>query len=544
VLTEAVSGVVGIADVLGGMGALLALLALYWPLWAMPLGVAGATLLGLFSKESALVCVPLVPYAALVLAPLTHSKRPLRVARAAAALAATVLAFVAYVEFRKRVFPAPIDEALRHGPPPGSGFGRRAAHAFLVWFHQPSLPRDPLNNPLIHADLPHRIAGALRVYWRGLTQVAAPITLSGDYSSPQEPVPAEVVFPESVLGGLALALPPLVSVGLWVRTLFGRRAVAPPPPAEGEVSAGGYRDAAGVPSPRPGPPPDFRRRFGPASVVAVGLMWLTISYFPHSNIPALLPTVRAERFWYFPAIGSSMVLAAFFAWLYRRTRSVLDGAPAVGLAALFFTFQGGKAYEHSTHYRDDLTFWTAARAAVPNSAKAHLNYSVMWGARGRLDIRLESNRRALELAPEWPMAHVYLGDTLCRMHRPLEAWPHYAQGFKMAQNDPNLLALGLQCLWDESVPPPEQKPEPKPEPPRPEPGPKPEPTHPEPGQKPEPPPPLRALHRYEDELRQMADERPGSWLAYLVHDILANGEKNNGVDPKYRPRGYNEGPKE
>lgn len=531
VLTEAVSGVVGIADVLGGMGALLALLALFWPLWAMPLGVAGATLLGLFSKESALVCVPLVPYAALVLAPLTHPKRPLRLARAAAAFAAAALAFVAYVEFRRRVFPAPLDEALRHVPPPDASFGRRAMHGFLVWFHQPSLPRDPLNNPLIHADMPHRVAGALRVYWRGLTQIAVPLTLSGDYSSPQEPVPAEVVFPESVLGAAAMVLPPLVSLGIWVRTLFARRAIAapPPPPPEGEIS-GGYRDLAAAPSPRTNPPSDFRRRFGSVSIVAVGLMWVAVSYFPHSNIPALLPTVRAERFWYFPAIGSSMVLAAFFAWLYHRTRPVLDGAPAVGLAALFFTFQGGKAYEHSTHYRDDLTFWTAARAAVPNSAKAHLNYSVMWGARGRLDIRLESNRRALELAPEWPMAHVYLGDTLCRMHRPLEAWPHYAQGFKMAQNDPNLLALGLQCLWDESVPAPEQHPDPT--------------VKPEPGTKPEPPASVRALLRYEDELRQMADERPGSWLAYLVHDVLSNGEKNNGVDPKYRPRGYNEGPKD
>ncbi|HEU4535872.1 MAG TPA: tetratricopeptide repeat protein, partial [Polyangiaceae bacterium] len=266
------------------------------------------------------------------------------------------------------------------------------------------------------------------------------------------------------------------------------------------------------------------QRFAGSLLMALGLMWLVVSYFPHSNIPALLPTVRAERFWYFPAIGTTMALAVGFAWLYRRTRGVLDGAPAVGLVALFFTFQSGKAYEHSTHYRDDLTFWTAARAAVPNSAKAHLNYSVMWGARNRLDIRLEANRRALELAPEWPMAHVYLGDTLCRMHRPLEAWPYYAQGFKMAQNDPNLLSLGIQCLWDETVPAPPD--------PRAEPGPK------------DPPARQRAFLRFEDELRQMADERPGSWLAYLVHDTVSNGEKNNGVDPKYRPRGYNEGPKD
>jgi hypothetical protein len=519
VLTEAVSGVVGIADVLGGMGALLALLALWLPLGAMPLGVAGATLLGLFSKESALVCVPLVPYAALLLAPLTHPRRPRRVARSLAALAATALAFVAYVEFRKRAFPAPLDEALKQALPPGAALGRRAMRAFMVWFHQPSLPKDPLNNPLIHADFPHRVAGALRVYWRGLTQIVVPHTLSGDYSSPQEPVPARVVFAESALGALAMALPPLVSLGLWARALVAERRAArdadAPPPAPGH---------------RAGTPPDDDARAAAAArgarrhaaplLAALGLTWAVVSYFPHSNIPALLPTVRAERFWYFPAIGTSMVLAVFFAWLYRRTRSVLDGAPAVGLVALFFTFQGGKAYEHSTHYRDDLTFWTAARAAVPNSAKAHLNYSVMWGARGRLDIRLESNRRALELAPEWPMAHVYLGDTLCRMHRPLEAWPHYAQGFQMAQNDPNLLSLGLQCLWDETVPLPAAE------------------------QRPDGATSARAFNRYEEELKQMADDRPGSWLAYLVHDMIANGEKNNGVDPKYRPRGYNEGPKD
>jgi hypothetical protein len=61
VITEAVSGVVGVADVLGGLGVLLALLALTLPMWAMPLGVFAAALLGLFSKESALCVVPLRP---------------------------------------------------------------------------------------------------------------------------------------------------------------------------------------------------------------------------------------------------------------------------------------------------------------------------------------------------------------------------------------------------------------------------------------------------------------------------------------------------
>ena len=46
-----------------------------------------------------------------------------------------------------------------------------------------------------------------------------------------------------------------------------------------------------------------------------------------------------------------------------------------------------------------------------------------------------------------------------------------------------------------------------------------------------------------DELEDIAGKHPGSWLDYIARDTLSNGEEHDGVDPKYRPRGYNEGPK-
>jgi hypothetical protein len=129
----------------------------------------------------------------------------------------------------------------------------------------------------------------------------------------------------------------------------------------------------------------------------------------------------------------------------------------------------------------------------------------MQGARGNLEIRLEANRVALDLAPDWPMANIYMGDTLCRLHRPVEGWPHYAHGFDLAPNDSNLIALGVQCLWDEKALGEDS--------------------------------PVRA------ELQALGNQHPGSWLSYIANDIVANGETYHGVDPKYRPRGYNEGPK-
>ncbi|MCL2448430.1 MAG: tetratricopeptide repeat protein, partial [Polyangiaceae bacterium] len=280
VVTEAVSGVVGLADVLGGAGAVLALLSLSLPLATMPLALLGAALLGLYSKESALCIVPLVPLAALLTAHLVHPERPRTLVRTVVAAATVTAAFVFYVEMRRRLFPVTTPHELTAEANAGKGLLRRAFAAALRWYAQPMLPHDPLNNPFIDAPLPYRVAGALRVYFRGLLQVVFPWTLSGDYSAPQEPVPARLVFPESVAGAAAMILPlvacPVLGAWAWVRARRNRR----------------FWPFAVDTTPDPVP------------IVAFALAWIVVSYLPVSNIPVVLPTVRAERFWYFPAIGS------------------------------------------------------------------------------------------------------------------------------------------------------------------------------------------------------------------------------------------------
>jgi hypothetical protein len=488
VVTEAVSGVVGLADVLGGTGALLALLALSLPMRTMPFGVALAALVGLYSKESALCIVPLVPLAALLTSQVTHPERPLRWARALLAGLSAGAVFVLYVETRRRWFPVTTPQELTASANAGKPLLRRAFAAALRWYAQPALPHDPLNNPLLDASPPYRIAGGLRVFARGLGQVLFPWTLSGDYSAPQEPIPTRLVSPESVIGAVAMIGPliacPIVGVVGWWRSIRSPWLDLPDAPtASGEVAL---------------------RRSPAAPLVAFALAWIAVSYFPVSNIPVVLPTVRAERFWYFPAIGSALLLGIAFARGLRASRG-RGRAVAVMLVVAFFAFQAFAARRHAFDYTNDLIFWNATRKAVPRSAKAHLNYSVMLGARGDLKGRLEANAVAYELAPQWPMASVYMGDTLCRMHRAAEAVPHFVRGFALGPNDPSLIALGLQCLWDEGQLAPDS--------------------------------PARG------ELQDVADQYPGSWLQWLVDDTLKNGADNQGVNPKYRPRGYNEGPK-
>jgi hypothetical protein len=484
VLTEAVSGVVGIADVLGGTGALLALLALTYREVFMVPALFAATLFGLYSKESALCIVPLAPLAALFLSQHLHPEAPRRWLRATLALVATAAAFILYVEARRRMFPARISSDYSVEANATKGNFTRFFSMLLRWYAQPILPHDPLNNPLIEATPPFRIAGALRVYVRGLLQVIFPRALSGDYSAPEEPIPATLVFPESVLGGALMVLPllaaPVLAIAAWFRA---RR------------DAKELREDASY-----GPPAHDLR-----PVVGFALVWVVVSYFPVSNIPIALPTVRAERFWYFPVIGTSILLAlAMTRAFHSLARRNLAGL-ATGLVLIFFATQAFFARKHANDYTNDLVFWDSTRHAVPKSSKAHLNYSVMLGARGDLEGRLRANAVALELTPTWPMANVYYGDTLCRLHRADEAWPHYRNGFELGSGDTNLIALGLQCLWDEKA--------------------------------------FEGASSRRDELEAVAHAHPGSWLDYLARDILEHGAEHNGVEPKYRPRGYNEGPK-
>lgn len=473
VLTETVSGAVGLADVLSGTGLLLALTLLSRPLLVMGVGVFALSALALFSKESSIVLVVLVPWAAWLSATVHHPGKPRALWRSAVALLASAAALVLYVEVRKRLFPGPIDPSLEQALPAASPWWQKTVHAALHWFAQPRLPQDPINNPLVGVGTAERIASALRIYSSGLGQLLLPRRLSGDYSYAAELPETNSLSLVSLLGGVMLILPGLLALGLGVWAALRRRRTT-----------------------------QWDRATRCAVLLALGFAIVPVAYFPQSNLLVLLPTVRAERFWYLPGVGCAWLLGAAFDTLLVRRIRVRGVCLTRVLVGLFIGFQAVQARLHAFDYNSDLAFWRATARAVPNSAKAHLNYGVMTGARGDLQTRERETREAMRLAPQWPMAHVYYGDTLCRMKRFDDAWPHYLRGFELGPNESNLIALGLQCLWRN-----------------------------------------QALLQHEDELRELAAKHRGSWLHYLATDTLDNGAAQGGVDPKYRPRGYDEGPR-
>jgi hypothetical protein len=170
-----------------------------------------------------------------------------------------------------------------------------------------------------------------------------------------------------------------------------------------------------------------------------------------SNIPKALPTVRAERFWYSPALAICVLVMLAFLFAARR-----NWTAAAIAAALYLSGQSIAARMHANDFNDDLSFWESAAHNTPMNAKAHLNYSVMLGARGQelrgmthtqaQEARLVENLRAAELAPDWDMALIYVGDTLCQLDRMDEAWTWYVKGFRAAPSNTGLMALALDCM--------------------------------------------------------------------------------------------------
>ena len=224
VLTEAVSGVVGIADVLGGTGrAPRARSRSASACRPMPLALLGATLLGLYSKESALCIVPLVPFAALLDvadhppgAAAALGPRGCRGRRCDRRGVRLLRRDAPPLVPRWRPRPSSPPRRNAHKPARCARLRRRAplvraADAAARSAEQPAHRRDDA--------APHRRRAA-RLRARP-AQVVFPCTLSGDYSAPQEPIPDRLVFPESVLGargdGPAAPRVPVLALVAWRR---------------------------------------------------------------------------------------------------------------------------------------------------------------------------------------------------------------------------------------------------------------------------------------------------------------------------------------
>jgi len=418
--TATVAGAAGLAEVLVATGALLALSALRLPAWAMPSGVLVGLSLALFSRESGVVCVPLVVFAALASAEALHPHRPARAMRGLLALGASAAALVLYVRLRASWFPWPGDP-LASELAVGSPFGRWSRVAWF-WFHRTALHPAAFDPALALTDRAHRVAGGLRVYWRGLTQVAFPKLLVDSPSYLTGVLPQRVSGWEILAGGAVALFAPVAAIAVWATAAARAEERAGALDPESELDVPGVKPLgrrAGIALvvltvvlflvdelvlrprgilPRYNASPLWIRglvAFAPmllavglivdgrplrgqatppaGSVLAalvIGLFGIVVAYFPHTNVSVVLGTAHSERFWYLPAVATALCLGVGFSWIAALARGRWTAGFVAVLFVGFVGFQCAQAYRYARRYPDiSILGRSAASAALSRDVR-------------------------------------------------------------------------------------------------------------------------------------------------------------------------------
>jgi hypothetical protein len=300
--TEAVTNIVGRADLLAAMAVLGAFLmylngraAAGWRRLAWFSGLSAVSALGFFSKESAVVIVPVIVLDEL--AWWDHGRSPRALLWAAVALGLPLLLMWSQ---RTTVL----------GSAPAAEF------AFV-------------DNPIVGAGFWTGRLTAVGVMARYLALLVWPATLSSDYSYQQ--IQIFHGTPGDWIACAAIAAIVFAALALW-------RLQKNPP---------------------------FIRATAPAAFFAA---FAFITFLPASNLLFPTGTIMAERLMYLPSLG----LVALFTIGLVAAAHVLDSRHAALVVVALIV--GGLSYRtwlRNPAWANDISIWTSAVAAAPDSAKAH-----------------------------------------------------------------------------------------------------------------------------------------------------------------------------
>ena len=209
-----------------------------------------------------------------------------------------------------------------------------------------------LDNPLASVSAGWRVLNALRVAWKYVALQLYPAVLSCDYSFRQIPVFRD--WRHTLPAALATAA--IVSAWFWaIRTR-----------QMGVVLAGGIYAAA---------------------------------FATAANILVPTGTVMGERLAYLPSVGFCLLAALCWSWLEQRQRVLAWGVLAVVLAAF-----GARTMLRNRDWKDNLSLFSAAVRAVPQSAKMHSFLATEYMDRQQYEESRKEFQIALQINPDFPDA--------------------------------------------------------------------------------------------------------------------------------------------
>ncbi len=137
------------------------------------------------------------------------------------------------------------------------------------------------------------------------------------------------------------------------------------------------------------------RRSGWSRAAAFGVVWLTFTALPTSNLPVLTGVLLAERTLYLPSVGFVLAAGAVLTGLHRRRprgRAVRIAVGVGGIAAL-----AALSWQRIPLWESNERYWTEVAARSPQNGRGHQHRARRLWALGERRAALEAYSRALGL---------------------------------------------------------------------------------------------------------------------------------------------------
>jgi hypothetical protein len=136
--------------------------------------------------------------------------------------------------------------------------------------------------------------------------------------------------------------------------------------------------------------------------LALGWSWAVLAYLPHLGLVPLT-NLRADRYFYLPALGLALAAAALLHLLVARVaraQGQSEGPPggwALAIGAGLLLALGARSLRQTRIWRDDLAVFTAAAASDPGSQRALVGLAAARLRAGQSLAALEAADAALAL---------------------------------------------------------------------------------------------------------------------------------------------------
>jgi hypothetical protein len=184
-----------------------------------------------------------------------------------------------------------------------------------------------------------------------------------------------------------------------------------------------------------------------APAVAWAMIWVVATYLPVSNVVPLTQFFVAERYLYVPSFGICL-LAGLGLEALRRARGAGVRNGALAAATLLVAAGAARSAARTRDWRDNLTLWSAALAAIPDaSSKTHAQLALALAGAQRGAEAIPHFERALAMGPEFADQHNNLGGLLMQAGRVDDAVRHFRRALELWPGNPLIhFNLGVALL--------------------------------------------------------------------------------------------------